>query len=371
MGMHPRFWRYILGKLIITYGLVVIVAVVVLAVVVRVLMARHVSSLVHTVPDTASSAMTEAHFLSLLNQSLIWAGLAALGVAVLFSLVLARFIVRPLRDLSRAIRKIAAGDYRQRVELKSDDEIGELAQAFNDMAASLQQMEELRRDLVANVAHELRTPLTSIEGYLEAIEDGVYAADGDAVARIRSEAARLHRLVDDLTELSRLEAGQERLQKQPCRLADVVEAVIARLRSLFEEKGVALRVNVPRNLPRLTADAARMEQVLNNLLTNALRYTPSGGQVEIAASRQGDAVKLAVSDTGAGIPEKDLPHIFERFYRGDNSRSRATGGTGIGLTIVKHIVEGHGGTIAVASEVGAGSRFEITLPLTARILTKT
>jgi histidine kinase len=242
--------------------------------------------------------------------------------------------------------------------------LGRLAQCFNQMAAGLQQTETLRLELIGNVAHELRTPLSSIKGYMEGLIDGVLPAEAETFQQVYREADRLQRLVQDLQELSRVEAKAFELRLQPMSVARLVETVTARLGRQFEDKGVALEMDIAPDLPSVQADEGRIGQVLLNLVGNALQYTPPEGRVTIRARRQGDAVLLAVQDTGIGMAPDHLPHVFERFYRVDKSRSRAGGGSGIGLTIARHLVEAHGGQIQATSDgLGRGSVFSFTLPV--------
>jgi two-component system sensor histidine kinase BaeS len=243
------------------------------------------------------------------------------------------------------------------------DELGRLAQSFNHMAASLQRTESLRQELIGNVAHELRTPLASIKGYMEGLIDGVLPAQAETFQHVHREADRMQRLVDDLQELSRVEAGAIKLELQSIPVSRLVEAARSRLGRQFEEKGVSLETDLAEELPPVRADESRIGQVLLNLVGNALQYTPAGGRVCIRARREGDAVRLSVEDNGIGIAAEDLPHVFERFYRTDKSRSRAGGGTGIGLTIARHLIEAHGGAIqAESAGAGRGSTLVFTLP---------
>jgi two-component system sensor histidine kinase BaeS len=270
----------------------------------------------------------------------------------------------------RASQRIAAGHYDERVRVPGDpaagevDELAQLALSFNRMAADLAQTEAMRRQLIGDVAHELRTPLTTIKGTAEGLLDGVLPPDAETFHHIQQEADRLQRLVRDLQELSRVEAGAYELDRRPTDPADLIRAVVDRLGRQFEDKGVALETDLPGDLPPVLADEDRVGQVLLNLVGNALQYTPEGGQVRITARREGDAVAIAVRDTGIGIPPEHLPNLFTRFYRVDKSRSRAGGGSGIGLTIARHLVEAHGGTIrAESAGSGLGSVFTFTLPV--------
>jgi len=309
-------------------------------------------------------------FLASVNRVLlIVAVVAGLG-AVLLILGLSRRILAPVEALTAAVRRMEAGDLSQRVEVTSRDEIGELAQAFNSMADGLARLEELRRNMVTDVAHELRTPLSNIRGYLEAIQDGVVQPERGIIDSLYEEAILLNSLVDDLQELSLAEAGQIRLERQPVALADIVDRAVEAVRPRAEAEGITLQVDLLEDL-LVDGDPQRIGQVLRNLLDNGLTHTPPGGEVGVAAraacpepSRRSDQwVEVSVRDTGAGIAAEDLPYVFERFYRADKSRSRGTGGVGLGLTIAKQLVEMHGGTIGVESEIGQGTRFTFTLPV--------
>ena len=301
-------------------------------------------------------------------DALILSALAASAAALAVGMFITRQIIAPIRALSQASRRIAAGSYNERVTLTKEnpddlDELGELAQDFNRMAENLEQTEALRRQLIGDVSHELRTPLTAIKGSMEALIDGVLPADPETFAQIYQEADRLQRLVNDLQELSRIEGGAFKLDLQPLLLADLLQTTTTRLSQQYAEKGVRLEIVLPADLPEIWADADRLSQVLFNLIGNALQYTPAGGQVDVAARRQGDEVHVSVQDTGIGIAAENLPHVFDRFFRADRSRSRGSGGSGIGLTIAKRLVEAHGGRIWVESPgLGKGSTFTIALP---------
>ena len=304
------------------------------------------------------------------HGTLVWPPLIAAGVALLAALLIARRITRPLQDLTSATRAIAAGDYSVRVRTGSRDEVGELAAAMNQMTESLDRIERLRRELVANVAHELRTPLTNIEGYLDGIRDGVFDPDPQTLERLQRQASRLHRLVDDLTRLAEVERLESQdLPSTPIDIASLLEEVGEAQRPRFVAKAVILELRVPTGLPPVRGDQHRLAQVLTNLLDNALRYTDRGGQVEAWAEASVKEVAIRVRDTGCGISAEALPHVFERFFRGDQSRSAGSGGTGIGLAIVEHIVKTHSGRVSVTSELGRGSCFEVLLPCAGKTVT--
>lgn len=299
--------------------------------------------------------------------SAIWltGGLAVLAAAGV-GLLLARQISRPLRDLTSAARRMAAGDLAQRVPIRSRDELGELAAAFNAMAEAVGRQEHLRRQMAADIAHELRTPLAVIQAELEAMLDGVRPLTAEVVAEVHEETRLLGRLIADLRDLSLAETGQLPLQRRPTDLGELARASAGRFSSRAAEKGVRLAVEAADGLPPADADPDRISQVLGNLLDNALRHTPPDGEVRIGlrASARRDAVEMTVSDTGPGIPEEHLPNVFERFYRADRSRARANGGSGIGLAVVERLVEAHGGRVGVESPPGRGTTFEVVLPTT-------
>ena len=302
-------------------------------------------------------------FLSSLNRTLLLVAVASGVAAVLLSLVLSRRILGPVEALTAAARRMEGGDLEQRVEVQSRDEIGELAQAFNSMAEGLSHLERLRRNMVTDVAHELRTPLSNIRGYLEAFRDGVMESKPETIDSLYEEAMLLSHLVDDLQELSLAEAGQLQLERVPTTLVKILATAIGAVRSRAEVNGITLHLDLPGDLPPVEVDPQRIEQILGNLLGNALVHTPPGGEIVVAAHPKEDEIEISVSDTGEGIPSEHLAYVFERFYRVDKSRSRATGGTGLGLAIVKQLVEAHGGRIGVESEVGRGTQFTFTLPL--------
>ncbi len=302
-------------------------------------------------------------FLTAINRALLLAAGVAGLAAVLLTVGLSRPILGPVEALTAAARRMERGDLSQRVEVQSEDEIGELAQAFNAMANGLTRLEELRRNMVSDVAHELRTPLSNIRGYLEAVQDGIIEPKPEVIGSLHEEAMLLNRLVDDLQELSLAEAGQLRLERRPVAPSDVVNKATEAARAQATAKGIALQVDLPADLPLVDVDHQRIGQVLGNLLSNALTHTPSDGKVVIAAQARQSEAEFSVSDTGKGISPEHLPYVFERFYRAAKSRSRATGGTGLGLSIAKQLVEAHGGQITVESQVGQGTTFTFTLPI--------
>lgn len=329
-------------------------------------------------------------FLRQFNRSLWLAGLIAGVAGLVVGLAIARGLSAPLGRLAAAARHISQGDFSQRVPVKGSSELADLAHAFNEMATGLQQAETLRRNMVADIAHELRTPLTVIQGNLQAILDDVYPLEKAEIAAVYDETLILNRLVNDLRELAQAEAGQLSLSLQAVNLAALIERAANLLEEPARSKGVSLKVDLPANLLSVQADPDRVRQVLHNLLSNALRHTPSGGSVAIAAqAMQGSrgtgeqerkfsppppaplpavntphpSIRVTITDTGPGIAPADLSHVFDRFWRGEKSRSREQGGSGLGLAIAKQLIEAHGGQIGVESEEGRGSRFWFTLPV--------
>jgi signal transduction histidine kinase len=299
-------------------------------------------------------------------ESLGYAVTASVLAALLVSLFLSRRIVAPVRTLTDASQRIADGHYAERVQVNGTDEIAQLATRFNQMATQLEQVESMRRQLIGDVTHELRTPLTSIKGYLEGLVDGVLPSTPETFNQIHHEADRLSRLVDDLQELSRVEAKAYSLDIHSIAVSDLVQTTVRRLAPQATAKRITLHSNVPPDLPPLQADEDRITQVLVNMVANAIQYTPEQGEVTISAARQGDEIHVSVKDSGIGIPPEQLDEIFTRFYRVDKSRSRsAGGGSGIGLTIARHLVEAHGGRIWAESKGdGQGSTFTFSLKIT-------
>ncbi len=302
----------------------------------------------------------EQRFLARTNTALIYAAVGAMVIAVLLGLFLARTITRPLRDLTLATKALAHGQLNQQVPVRSKDELGELTQTFNQMSADLGRANNLRKQMTADIAHDLRTPLSVITGYLEGLKDGVVKPSEERFSAMYDEALYLQRLVEDLRTLSLADAGELSLNCSPTQPGQMILRLASSFQNQAEQKHVRLTADVQPDLPAVDLDPERMLESLGNLISNALRYTPAGGQVLLSARREGDAVLLEISDTGAGIAPDELPHIFERFYRSDESRQE--GGSGLGLAIAKSMVELQGGTITASSQgLGRGSKFTITL----------
>jgi signal transduction histidine kinase len=370
-----RWSRQLRWKLFVSHAVIIVIAVAVLLATAQILVR---SSIVDRSPLTVmlepapaaelasgfASDEVQERFETILEQALLVAGFGALVAAVVVSLFISRRIVEPLQNLTAVSRRLAHGYYRERTQIRSDDELAELSQSINQLAEALHRTEQRRLALIADVAHELRTPLTTIEGYMEGLLDGVVAPDEQTFTLVRHEAARLRRLTEELALLSRAEAGELTNQPRACSSARLLQALIARFQPQFNACEVDLRLVLPPSPPAIYADPDRIAQVIINLLANALRYTPAGGSVHVIVAPYEDYVQVTVRDSGIGIGVEHLALIFERFYRVDKSRARASGGTGIGLTIARHLVYANGGEIWAESEgLGRGAAFHVTLPV--------
>ena len=379
-------WSYLrrhLGwKIFISYLIVILVGIIILATAAEFVVPRafdrHMAAMSSMMMGMMGNIPTGVdlnadlfnNFRAAVTEALTLAGIAATLAAVAVSVFVSRQVVAPVRAMMVASHHIANGHYDERVQVPGDpakgelDELAQLALSFNQMAEKLAQTEDMRRQLIGDVAHELRTPLTTIKGYMAGLIDGVLPVETETFQQVHHEADRLQRLVYDLQELSRVEAGAYELNLQPVQVSTLMADVTARLSRQFEEKEVVLETDIPSSLPRVLADKDRIDQVLTNVVGNALQYTPSGGRVWVTATLQGKKIFIAVHDTGIGISPEHLPNLFTRFYRVEKSRSRAVGGSGIGLTIAKYLVEAHGGRIWAESEgAGQGSTFTFTLPV--------
>jgi signal transduction histidine kinase len=314
--------------------------------------------------DTPQLVLAQQQFTQSVNRSLLLAIFAASLVAILLTLIMSKSILRPVEALIKVARKMEKGDLSQRVEHTSRGELGELAKAFNAMADGLQRLEQLRRNMVTDVAHELRTPLSNIRGYLEAMRDRLIEPTPEMIESLHEEALLLQQLVNDLQELALAEAGQMMLTLEPVELPELVEKTLLALHPQIQAKNLAVEPSFDPHLEPIHADYRRLNQVLRNLLINAIRYTPPGGTIRIVATRHDSQVEVRVQDSGIGIAPEHLPYVFERFYRVDHSRARTTGGAGLGLAIVKQLVQAQGGRVDVDSQVGKGTTFIFTLPIT-------
>ena len=312
-----------------------------------------------------------------LTVSLVSLIMEAVGVgfviAVALALILAKTLLQPILGMTKAAEAIAGGDFSKKLSVESDDEIGILADTFNNMASQLQatleeirRSEALRREFVANVSHELRTPLTSIRSYAETLTenpDMEKETEMNFLHVILNESDRMTKIVQDLLELSRFDAGSVQFNFERFSLAKSIEDVRDAVKLECAARGHTMTVHTPEDLPDIVGDRARIEQVLINIVTNAIKYTPDGGQIDITSGSSDGFVWVAIKDTGIGIPEEDIPRLFDRFYRVDKARSRESGGTGLGLSIALEIIQRHGGAIDVQSAVGEGTTVTVRLPI--------
>lgn len=361
-ALRRALWRKLQWRLFAAYIVILIMTVSVQTIGADLFAAKSIEQYVTAHPHALNPSALAGQAILAFTISLFLATCASVIASAGASLFVSHRIVEPIQRMMETSRRIAEGRYHDRVRVRDDYEIRDLAESLNSMAATLERTEQQRQELIGNVAHELRTPLTTIKGYMEALIDGIMPADATTFSLVREEADRLSRLVQDLQDLSRLEESGVALHVRPALVSDIVSGVVRKMRPQFEAKGVSLNAMAPPSLARVPADVDRMQQVLLNLTANALQYTPPGGSVCIEAVAQGATVAISVVDTGIGIAPEHLPHIFTRFYRVDKSRSRAAGGTGIGLTIARRLTEAHGGSISVESTAGQGSRFTVTLP---------
>jgi two-component system sensor histidine kinase BaeS len=325
-------------------------------------------------PEFYPKNFSPSQFLVNVNQAILIAGLFLALVVVAFSLVLARRLTHPLESLTLAAEQMKSGNYTQRVDLpKSHDELGRLALTFNAMAdtieadvTELRRQEQLRRDLLANIAHDLATPLTAIQGFSEALADNVISdptTRQETAQLIGREVQRLRRLVGEMQQMTSLESRRTQLELAPLDMHSLVDETLAVIEPECEQSDISLKNEITPTTPLVLADSDRITQVLLNLLDNARRHTPHGGTITISAKPEANMLAVSVSDTGAGIDPADLPHIFDRFYRADRSRTGSTGGRGLGLSIVKAIITAHGGTIKAESNPEQGTCIIFTLPL--------
>ena len=309
----------------------------------------------------------EAELLGQLNQALLSAALIAGGLALILALLLAFYLLRPVRELRRAATRMSEGDLTQRVRVSGKDELATLGKAFNHMAASLEEGEQRRQSMTADIAHELRTPLAVQRANLEAMLDGVYPLTTKNLGPVLEQNQLLTRLVADLRTIALVDAGELNLNILHADLNRIVSSVVERFRPQADRQQISLGIELDATCPVIEADRDRIEQILINLLNNALHYTPEGGEIRISTScntqTAGQFALVEIRDSGAGIPPDALPHIFERFYRVDRSRSREEGGTGLGLAIARKLAEAHGGTLIAANNPECGALFRLSLPI--------
>jgi len=304
----------------------------------------------------------EAEFLKRTNLWFLYSALGASVVALLLGILLSRSLTRPIRELTRATHAVSEGDLSQQVPVRSRDELGELAKAFNRMSSELARSVNVRRQMTADIAHELRTPLSLILGHAEAVHDGVLPPSPENFEIIREEAGRLEHLIDDLRTLSLADAGELSISLQPTSPQRLLEEVVSLYHYQAQRKRVTLDIQIRPPLPDLPLDPGRMTQVLTNILDNALRHTPEGGTITLAGQLTSAGVELSIRDSGAGLQPEDLDRIFDRFYRADAARHRGDGGSGLGLAIARSIVQAHGGTIRAETLPDQGLTITITIP---------
>ncbi|HBA89297.1 MAG TPA: hypothetical protein DCZ75_15315 [Geobacter sp.] len=308
-------------------------------------------------------APTEAHrlFLEAIHRELLWGALAALALTLMLSYLLTRWVLRPLLQITAITRQVADGNYSERVKVASRYEVGQLAEAFNHMAENLEKIESLRKNMVADIAHELRTPLTNLRGYLEGLSDSVINPTRETFQMLEQEVLRLVHLVEDLQQLARADAAKSFLDLQQISLHELLEQIMNLYRPNFQDKEIEVAWGLQEGTDIVTADPDKLLQAIRNLADNAWKYTPKGGKVSISTLRSADGIKTVFANTGAVIAQGDVPFLFERFFRADRSRSRDAGGAGIGLAIVKELIEAHGGAVGADSDEG-GTKVWFVLP---------
>ncbi|MHB8841043.1 MAG: sensor histidine kinase [Candidatus Aquicultor sp.] len=376
--------RSIAARLTLTFTVIALISITVVSLIINWAIGRQFNyylehgPFANTVPQNPMMHQRIMHMIGPVEQGYlqsvnkwIWvAGVISALVAGLMGLLFAKRITAPLNELATAAKKISHGDLAHRVEVSSEDEIGELAKSFNSMAKSIDKNNQLRRRLLGDIVHEIKTPLTVVRGNIEAMLDGVIEPTPKKLAAIHTETLLLSRLLDDLRDLSLAEEKQLKLQTQQENVGHIIRQVVEMFKPRVKEESKHLEFELSEDLPPVSVDRDRISQVLYNLIGNALQYTQEGDTVKIgthldrsiAGGADNPVVLVSVEDTGAGISEEDLPYVFDHFYRVDESRARVSGGSGIGLAIVKHLVEAHGGRVWARSELGAGSSFFFTLP---------
>lgn len=314
----------------------------------------------------------ETALISRINQAAITAGLIAVVVSLLLASLLAYRLMRPVRELTKAANQLAQGDFTQQVPVHGKDELADLGRAFNQMAASLEEAELSRRAMTADIAHELRNPLSVQRATLEALQDGIYPLTAENLNSVLEQNYLLNRLVEDLRTLALADSGQLSLECTPTDFTALVKRVAERYKPQADNRGVSLKVSAPDHCPLISLDPGRMGQIIGNLLSNALRYAPDSGRIDIeincpleefAKSSHMDLIQLTVHDNGPGIPPEALPHIFDRFFRGDRARSRDEGGSGLGLAIARQLAQAHGGDLYAQNHPQGGACFILTLPV--------
>jgi two-component system sensor histidine kinase BaeS len=348
-------WKLLVGHIVPVFA--------VIALVVWHAIDRRAADYYRVLVENHQVAPAAAHhiFLAAIHRDLIWGTLTALALTLLLTYLLTRWVLRPLFQITAITRKVADGNYSERVNVVSRYEVGQLADAFNHMAENLEKIERLRKNMVADIAHELRTPLTNLRGYLEGLSDSVVPPSRETFQMLEQEVLRLVHLVEDLQQLARADAARAFLDRHELSLHELLGQIMALYRPNFQEKEISVQWRLEPGSEMVTADRDKLLQAIRNLADNAWKYTPRRGTVTISAHRNEDGIKTVFANSGAVIAENDIPYLFERFFRADRSRSRDAGGAGIGLAIVKELIEAHGGTVGAESDEG-GTRVWFTLP---------
>ncbi len=336
--------RYLILKLLAAHLVVIGFAMVIVWLAIDTLAAGYFVTLMEKYNISPEPA--HAMFVDAVHRYLLWASLAAVFLAVVLSFVMMRRVLSPLSRMTVITREIAAGNFDVRVPAGTRDEVGQLARAFNRMAQSLEEIESLRRSLMIDVAHELRTPLTNMRGYLEALDDGVLRPSSETIRLLQDETRRVAQLVEDVLQLARADAAHERLETAPLDLGELIRETLETLSPEFARKSITVHLHTPQAPVVVPADRRHLARALRNLADNAARYSPEEGAVDITVEAAARQVQIEFRNTAPELVSRDLPFIFERFYRGEKSRSRKHGGAGIGLAIVKELVEAHGGQVA-------------------------
>jgi len=349
-------------KLILSYAVIIFVTLTLLSVMTEYFVSQHFQAFLGG-PNFKDHQVNNTSFIDDVKRSIIFTAAGAGAFAILISFLVAKYITAPLKHLTAATKAIAKGRY-QRAEIETFDEVGELTHSFNELADTLDENHELQKQLITNVSHELATPLTNINGYLEALNDGVIKQDRrqKTYKLMKEEVDRLTHMLGDILALSLIEKDSFKIQKAPTQVAAAIEYVIKQMQTSADKKRI--KFELLNSLTQKTADLDknRFIQILMNLLGNAIQYSHEGGTIQIKAENKGEELSVAIMDSGAGIPKEELRHIFERFYRTDKARSRNGSGIGVGLSIVKELVEAHNGQIHATSESGHGSIFECIFP---------
>ena len=313
-------------------------------------------------PEPFEGQPRELEFIERINITLFYGALVGAVIALLLGIFLSRSLTRPIRELTQATHAVSEGDLSQQVPVRAKDELGELARAFNKMSSELSRSINTRKQMTADIAHELRTPLSLILGHAEAVHDGVLPPSHENFEIIREEATRLEHLVNDLRTLSLADAGELSIQLQTVEPVRLLNEVASLYQYQTQKKNITLELDAAPDLPKIEVDPGRMTQVLTNILDNAMRHTPEGGRIILAAKEVDKMVELSVQDSGPGLSSEDIDRIFDRFYRTDTARQREDGGSGLGLAIAKSIVQAHGGQLSAESESGSGLNVIVRLP---------